>query len=464
MSFIEEKFAPFAKRMQAIGLPDVIIKTFEYYYTQLVEGHTGFIAETDIHPVENLPDVQTFAPHLEEVGEAALPKTILLKLNGGLGTNMGMEHAKTLLTAKQGLTFLDIIVWQARHAAIPLMLMNSFVTHKDSLTLLEHYPDMWKNIPLDFVQHRVPKITQIDLSPVNWPTNPDLEWCPPGHGDVYTALITTGILDILLQAGYEFAFVSNADNLGAVVDKAILGYFVENSLPFMMEVTDRTEADRKGGHLAQLPNGQLVLREAGQCPPTDYESFQDINHHKYFNTNNLWLNLKALKTHMVEQDNILKLPMIRNAKTVDARDNCSTPVYQLETAMGSAIAIFDGAQAVHVPRARFAPVKTTEDLLAVRSDIYILTTDFWVIPNPARQLKPITISLDHTYYHLIKDMETRFPHGAPSLLECQSLMVKGDIKFGQNIILKGDVQLINRTTQQVKIEDGAILTGESQWQ
>ncbi len=459
-----KRFAPFAKRMQDANLPEIVIKTFKHYYAQLAAGHTGFIPESDIQPVETLPDVKMFPSQLVQVGESALSKTILLKLNGGLGTNMGMKRAKTLLVAKNELTFLDIIVRQVRHAAIPLMLMNSFVTHEDSLTLLEQYPDMWRDIPLDFVQHKVPKITQESLSPVNWSANPDLEWCPPGHGDIYTALITSGMLEILLRAGYEYAFVSNADNLGAVIDKAILGYFAKNEIPFMMEVTDRTEADKKGGHLAQRPNGQLVLREAAQCHPNDRESFQDISRHKYFNTNNLWLNLKALKTVMARKNNILELPMIRNAKTVDSRDNNSTPIYQLETAMGSAIAIFEGAQAVHVPRTRFAPVKTTDDLLAVRSDVYLLTDEFWVIPNPARQLGTISINLDPDYYKLINDMEARFPNGTPSLLECQKLTIKGDIKFGRDVTLKGNVQLINQTNQQVEIENGAVITAEQRWE
>ena len=460
MTSSNNDFAPFAERMAAESLPNIAIKTFEYYYTQLVEGQTGLVPETDIVPVDSLPDVETFPSALANTGREALPKTVLLKLNGGLGTGMGLDKAKSLLTVKDGLSFLEIIAQQAQQASIPLVLMNSFSTQADSLAVLEQFAGLWNDIPLDFLQHKVPKVTQADFSPAIWPQNPDLEWCPPGHGDIYTALVTSGMLTTLLESGHEYVFVSNADNLGAVIDPAILGYFVENKLPFMMEVADRTEADKKGGHLAQLPNGQLILRESAQCPAPDMEAFQDITRHKYFNTNNLWLNLPALKELLSAKNNILGLPMIRNSKTVDPRNSTSTPVYQLETAMGSAIAVFEGAGAVRVPRTRFAPVKTTNDLLAVRSDAYILTEDFRVVQNPARKLGQVVVGLDSAYYKLIDDMEARFPHGVPSLIDCERLSIKGDIKFGRDVTVKGIVHLANGLDEQVEIEDGSILEGD----
>jgi UTP--glucose-1-phosphate uridylyltransferase len=364
------------------------------------------------------------------------------------------------LVVKDGLSFLEVTARQALQASVPLVLMNSFVTQNDSLTVLSRYPKLRRDIPLDFLQHKVPKVAQADLSPVKWPKDPDLEWCPPGHGDIYTALVTSGMLNTLLEAGYEYVFVSNVDNLGGVIEPAILGYFAQNNIPFMMEVADRTKIDKKGGHLAQLPNGQLILRESAQCPPDELDDFQDITRHKYFNTNNLWLNLPALKATLTARDNILGLPLIRNAKTVDPRDSNSMPVYQLETAMGSAISIFPDAQAIRVPRTRFAPVKTTNDLLLVRSDAYILTNDFQVNPNPKRQLGQLLINLDPTYYKLVTDLEARFPYGAPSLLDCERLTVRGDFKFGKNITMEGTLWLVNQTEKQIELEDGAVIKGE----
>jgi UTP--glucose-1-phosphate uridylyltransferase len=463
---MSDHFDAFGRRMRAEKLPDVFITVFADYYQQLVEGQTGLIPESEIRPVESLPDAETLPARLSNVGQAALAKTAVIKLNGGLGTSMGLEQAKSLLVVKEGLTFLDIIARQALSAGVPLVLMNSFATDADSWALLdERYPELQKrDVPLSFLQHKEPKVTQSDLSPAVWPQNPELEWCPPGHGDIYVALVTSGTLDALLDAGYEYAFVANVDNLGAVIDTAILGYFAENKFSFMMEVADRTEMDRKGGHVAgSASDGHFLLRESAQCPEGDMAAFQDISRHKYFNTNNLWLNLPALKRLLEERNYRLGLPMIRNAKTVDPRDNNSTAVYQLETAMGSAIAVFPGAQALRVPRRRFAPVKTTNDLLAVRSDAYTMTDDFRVVQNPARLTDQVLVTLDPVYFKFITDLNARFPHGAPSLVGCDRLSVQGDFKFGRDVVCTGTVWLINASDDQVEITDKTWLQGEQRW-
>ncbi|MDM8528129.1 UTP--glucose-1-phosphate uridylyltransferase [Anaerolineales bacterium HSG24] len=455
-----KNLALFVKKMKQAQSPEVVINVFEYYYNHLLAEKSNFICEVDIKRVETLPDAEQISEKLQETGQQALSKVVLLKLNGGLGTSMGLDKAKSLLTIKDDLTFLDIIARQALRISTPLVLMNSFNTRDDSLALLKKYPDLWGNIPLDFLQHKIPKIAQETLTPVSWPRNPALEWCPPGHGDIYPSLITSNLLELLLENGYEYAFVSNADNLGASINKAILGYFVHDNLPFMMEVTDRTEADKKGGHLAQRPDGQLLLRESAQCSAEDTSSFQNISRHKYFNTNNLWLNLPALKAILDRKNNILGLPMICNAKTVDPREADSTPVYQLETAMGSMIELFEDAQAIRVPRTRFAPVKTTNDLIAIRSDLYDFDQNYNVVLNPHRDTPLPTISLDPTYYKRVNDFEARFPDGVPSLVACQQLTIKGDIKFGGQVILKGNVTLVNETARQRYIEAGTVIIGE----
>jgi UTP--glucose-1-phosphate uridylyltransferase len=459
---VNADFTPFAERMRAAGLPDIVLRTFEYYYHQLAAGQTGLIAEGDITPVTALPDVETFGPALVEAGRAALSATILLKLNGGLGTGMGLDRAKSLLVVKDGLSFLDIIARQSLLSDVPLVLMDSFNTRADSLAALQRYPELARfGLPLDFVQHKVPKVVQADLTPVTWPADPDLEWCPPGHGDIYPALLTSGLLARLLTAGYRYAFVSNADNLGAVLDPAILGYFATEHLPFLMEVTERTAVDRKGGHLAQSrADGRLILRESAQCPPADMDAFQDIGRHRYFNTNNLWLDLRALAATLDARHGILGLPMIRNAKPVDPCDAESTPVYQLETAMGAAIELFSGAGAVRVPRPRFAPVKTNDDLLVIRSDAYVLTDDWQIMLNPARRLPdPPVVRLDPRFYRLIDDLDARFPDGPPSLVDCEQLAVQGDVRFGRGVACRGAVTVSNAGPAQTTIADGAVIQG-----
>lgn len=454
-------FTPFAKKMQAEHLPEIVIRTFRRYYEQLAAGETGLIPEADIRPSASLPDLERLPGDLAGIGRAALTHTVVVKLNGGLGTGMGLERAKTLLTVKDGLTFLDIIARQALRAGVPLVLMNSFATRDDSLAALAKYPELSGRIPLDFVQHKVPKVLAADLTPAAWPQEPGLEWCPPGHGDIYTALLTSGLLDTLLAHGYTYAFVANADNLGAQLDPRILGYFASQELPFLMEVADRTPVDRKGGHLAQRrEDGRFILRESAQCPAEDMDAFQDIARHRYFNTNNLWLNLPVLKRLLDARAGVLGLPLIRNGKTLDPRDPASPAVYQLETAMGAAIGLFERAGALRVPRARFAPVKACDDLLAVRSDAYVLTPDWQVVANPARTLPgPPVVSLEPRYFKLIDDLEARFPFGPPSLADCERLSVRGDLRFGRDVVCRGAAEVINETGEQGTIPDGQVVAG-----
>jgi len=439
----DERFSPIEALMRAEGLPALAIDTFRHYHRLLVEGETGLLAEDDISPVINLPDAEEFTDALDALGRQHLKQTVFLKLNGGLGTSMGLEQAKSLLIVREGLSFLDIIARQAMGAGIPLLLMNSFSTDEDSLNALARWPELAHgDLPLSFLQHKVPKLTRDTLEAASFPDDPDQAWCPPGHGDLYTALLTSGTLDKLRSAGFRYAFVSNSDNLGATLDPALLGHMVAHRLPFMMEVTDRTEADKKGGHLAlRASDGQLILRERAQCPGDALEAFEDIHRHRYFNTNNIWLDLDALAAQLTATDGVLALPMIRNAKTVDPRDPASTPVYQLETAMGSAIAIFPGAGAVRVPRSRFAPVKTTSDLLAIRSDAYVLTDDHRVVLDPERTLPAPVVDLDPAFYRKIDDLEARFPVGPPSMRLCTHFVVRGDITFGGHVLLEKDVEI-----------------------
>src|SRR6185295_10835339 len=268
---------------------------------------------------------------------------------------------------------------------------------------------------------------------------PSLEWCPPGHGDLYTALVTSGMLAALLERGFEYAFMANADNLGAVLDTRILAWMRDEQVPFAMEVTDRTEADRKGGHIARRrADGRLVLRETAQTPKEDLESLQDIGRHRYVNTNNLWIDLRALDAAMRERNGVLGLPMIRNQKTVDPGDKSSPAVFQIETAMGAAIEVFEGARALRVPRTRFAPVKTTDDLLVLRSDVYELTDDARVVLAGGRTDVPF-VALDPGYFKLLRDYDARFPEGEPSLVECDRFEVEGDVRFGANVVARGNV-------------------------
>jgi UTP--glucose-1-phosphate uridylyltransferase len=451
------------EKMRAEGVAEAAIRAFEHYYRQLEAGETGLMPEASIEPVKDVPALDEL-PDDPEAQRDALQHAIVLRLNGGLGTSMGLQRAKSLLEAKDGLSFLDVIARQVlalrrRHdAPVPLVLMNSFSTREDSLEALGRYPELESGIPLDFVQNKEPKVRVDDLMPVEWPENPALEWCPPGHGDLYTALVTSGLLEDLLERGYEHAFVANSDNLGAVLEPRILAWMRAERIPFLMEVTGRTEADRKGGHVARRrEDGRLALRETVQTPEEDLEALQDIARHPYVNTNNLWVDLRALAAAMRERDDVLGLPMIRNEKTVDPTDKSSPAVYQLETAMGAAIQVFEGARALSVPRTRFASVKTTDDLLALRSDAYRLTEDANVVLAPERDGKVPFVALDSDHFKLMRDFDERFPAGPPSLARCDRFVVEGDVRFGAGVVARGDVTVRQEGDEPLAIDDGAVL-------
>jgi UTP--glucose-1-phosphate uridylyltransferase len=333
--------------------------------------------------------------------------------------------------------------------------MNSFYTQEDSLEALASHPELESGVPADFVQHKEPKLLVDGLEPVSWPDDPALEWCPPGHGDLYTALLTSGMLDALLDGGFRYAFISNSDNLAAVLEPRVLAWIAREEIPFVMEVTDRTEADRKGGHIAARPGGGYLLRETAQTPEEDLDALQDISRHRYVNTNNLWVDLSVLRDVLRSRDGVLGLPLIVNRKTVDPGDKSSPEVFQLETAMGAAVGVFDGARPLRVPRRRFSPVKTTEDLLALRSDAYVLGEGSGVELDPRRDGTPPVIDLDDGCFKKLADFDARFGAGAPSLVDCERLAVEGDVSFGRDVVVRGRVTVSGPR----EIEDGAVLEG-----
>ncbi|MGC4110854.1 MAG: UTP--glucose-1-phosphate uridylyltransferase [Nocardioides sp.] len=444
-------------KMADAGIDPVAIETFAHYYRLLEHGETGMISEDSIEPLdsESLADVEV----ADEVASAALRTTAVIKLNGGLGTSMGMERAKSLLCVRKGMSFLDVIARQVLHlrelhdAPLPLLFMNSFRTSEDTMDALARYSDLAvEGLPLEFLQNREPKLRVDDLTPVTWLRDPDLEWCPPGHGDLYTALSGTGLLKTLLEQGYDRVFVSNSDNLGAVPDARIAGWFAEAGAPFAIEAVRRTPSDKKGGHFARRKSdGRIVLRETAQTSQQDQAALADLDRHRFCSTNNLWFDLRAMTEALESRRGILGLPMIRNVKNVDPSDSSTPEVIQIETAMGAAIEVFEGARTIEVGRDRFVPVKTTNDLLVLRSDVYDVGSDF--VLDPAAD-SPY-VELDPAYYKLVPEFERRFPEGAPSLRAATSLKVQGDWTFGAKVKVVGDVTL--QTGAAERVETGSVL-------
>jgi UTP--glucose-1-phosphate uridylyltransferase len=431
-------------KMSDAGVDPTAIEVFAHYFRQLELGETGKIPESTIEPhgMDALADVEV----PDDVAADAIRHTAVIKLNGGLGTSMGMDRAKSLLCVRRGLSFLDIIARQVLHlrneydAPLPLMFMNSFRTSADTMAALERYETLpVDGLPLEFLQNKEPKLLVDTLEPVRHDKDPDLEWCPPGHGDLYTALLGTGLLDKLIEAGYRHVFVSNSDNLGAVPDARVAGWFAQSGAPFAIEAVRRTPSDRKGGHFARRKaDGRIVLRESAQTLDSDREALADLARHRYMSTNNLWFDLVAMKQALQARDGVLGLPLIRNEKHVDPADHSTPKVIQIESAMGAAIEIFEGAMTIEVGRDRFVPVKTTDDLLVLRSDVYDLGTDF-VLDQAAADVP--YVGLDPDFFRLVGEFDKRFPDGAPSLREATSFVVDGDWTFERGVAIKGEVTL-----------------------
>jgi UTP--glucose-1-phosphate uridylyltransferase len=417
-------------KMRAAGVSDVGVRAFARLYGLLAAGDRGVVDSDELEPVGSVASLGDL-----EDGVAPAGRTVMIRLNGGLGTTMGLSGPKSLVEIKPGVTFLDVIARQVLAGRLPLVLMNSYATREPSLAALERHGGLSGDLPADFLQHREPRLRAADLQALD-------EWCPPGHGDLYAALYASGTLAEMIARGYRYALVANADNLGAVPEPRIPGWMAREGIPFVMEVVEGTAADRKGGHIA-LRDGRLVLRDTAQAP--DDGSFTDFERWRFYNSNNLWMDLERLAELLEDHGGVLPLPLIVNRKG---------EALQLETAMGSAIGVIDGARALHVPRTRFAPVKSTDDLLLVRSDAYELFEDGRLLPADGVAGGTV-VALDPEYYGTLHDLERRFPCGPPAMRRCTRLTVRGDVVFGRDVELVGDVELRG----PARIPDGAVLGG-----
>jgi UDP-N-acetylglucosamine pyrophosphorylase len=448
-----------AEKMLAAGSHELHVRAFLLNHQNATK--TGTIPESEIIPAADIPSLQT----LNVTGRPELiDQTVVLKLNGGLGTSMGLSKAKSLLPVKDGNTFLDFIAQQVLafrrkyKCDLRFMLMNSFSTSDDTKQFLAKYPEFTGekfDKEVEVMQGKTPKISQTTLRPATLDTAPDHEWCPPGHGELYCSLESSGKLNELLEKGYKYMFVSNSDNLGATLDLQLLTYLADHGHGFIMEVCDRTEADKKGGHLARhKETGTLLLRESAQCADEDTKEFQNITKHRYFNTNNLWISLPALRQALDKHNGVLPLPTIRNSKTIDPTDSKTEKVYQLETAMGTAISLFDNATAVVVPRTRFAPVKTCSDLLALSSDAYRETEERTLELLQERRGQPPVVSLEDKHYKFVDQFQTLIEKGVPSLRNCERISVVGPIRFASGVVVEGATKFVNEDTETKEVPAG----------
>lgn len=394
--------------------------------------------------------------------KANLNKLVVIKLNGGLGTSMGCQGPKSTITVRDDLTFLDLTIRQLEHinltyeTNVPLVLMNSFNTDEETNKIINKYNHIKVKI-FTFNQSRYPRIDRDNLLPIarSAAYQGDIAeaWYPPGHGDLYESLNNSGLLDMFIKEGKEYMFVSNSDNLGAGVDLNILNYLMdveaEKKAPeFLMEVTDKTRADVKGGTLVNY-DGKLRLLEIAQVPKDHVDEFKSVSKFKIFNTNNLWINIRAVRRVLDEE--ALHMEIIVNHKTTDKGIN----VIQLETASGAAIKSFNGAIGINVPRSRFLPVKTTSDLLLIMSNLFTQKKGYLGM-NPLRSFPSVPLVKLGNIFSKVSEFLKRFGN-IPDCLELDHLTVSGDVTFGKGVILRGTVIIIANHGDRIDIPAGSIL-------
>ncbi|MDQ7782732.1 MAG: UTP--glucose-1-phosphate uridylyltransferase [Desulfomonilaceae bacterium] len=406
-------------------------------------------ADLLLSPPSNAEDLRA----LHDRGVSLLSQAVVIKLNGGRSTTMGGEVPKGALTAKDGLSYLEIIIHQMRcferqwQVHVPLVLMNSFFTHAATMEIVNR-----ADFPvLTFLQNPVPRLVEDTLAPLS--TGTDEDWAPAGHGDVYTGLLLSGLLEKLRSEGRRWAFISNLDNLAAHLDPFIPGLMERDDIEFLLEVTDRTAHDRKGGTLV-VRNGGLYLLEIAQVSDADRDLFMDVNLFRVFNTNNVWVDLDALDP--VVRGNSLDLPIIRNRKTV-----AGTRVIQLETAMGAAIGSFDRSRGLRVGRDRFFPTKKVEDLFVLQSDACVLDSLFRLRKNPERSEslshRP-AVSFSPEFLDSPLRMTDRFADpSSVSLVDAESLWVSGDVFFERDVKIEGNVKIVPPPATRLTIPSGTVL-------
>ncbi len=406
-------------------------------------------------PDENflIPYAALKTPDVKAIKED-LSKVSVCKLNGGLGTSMGCQSPKSTIIVREGKSFLDLIVDQLCEVErdfgvqVPLILMNSFYTYEATQKVIEKYHDRL-NIKT-FQQNRFPRLLEDSCQPLSEEEFGREAWYPPGHGDFYACIFEMGFLDRLLEQGREVLFVANADNLGAVIDPGILHHMLENDIPFLIEMTPKTPADVKGGTLYQ-EGDQVKLLEIASVPEEHKDEFCSQRKFKVFNTNNIWINLWHLRAQL--EKGPLDLNVIVNRKALGGKN-----IVQLETAIGSAVECFPGAVGVTVSRERFLPVKKTDDLLLVQSDLFVLNKGR-LIRNPDRkqaELPPVKLG---GHFTDLKDFQERIP-SVPGLLDLESLEVEGDVRFGKAVQLKGKIKL-TANDEPMMISDGSVLHNET---
>ena len=393
-------------------------------------------------PYENLPDPSDPSGLLNQL--------VVCKLNGGLGTTMGCTFPKSLIVCQNNQTFFDITIDQIKEfnekykVDVPLVLMQSFYTDELMRPSIEKAQSSGVRV-LAYNQNKFPRIYEDTLEPVPKDDKAPLaEWNPPGHGDVFHCLRDSGLLDKFIQEGKKYMFISNIDNLGARIDLKILNKIASENRSYAAETVAKTPDDWKGG-MPILYKGRVKLLETAQVPNGHMDDFCNVKIFDIFNSNNMWINLPKLKESL--DNGSLVLDVIKNRKVYNGKN-----VIQLEAAAGSAIQSFPDSISVKVPRRRFLPVKSCNELLLMRSDLYKRTGAEFLL-NPERGNDTLPSLKLSSFFTKVQDFEPRFQY-PPSIVHLNNLVVEGDVVFGKNITLEGNVTFKCPEGQKWTVPDG----------
>lgn len=449
---VDSGVSKFASEISPLGLsPGAEKKLISMFKSAFTPGNSEKL-EIDWSKVIPLTDKEMVPydalPEPEDVQEI-LSKLVVIKLNGGLGTTMGCTYPKSLVTLRNGKTFFDFVVEQIKYfnekysVDVPLVLMNSFNTESQMERVLQKVEGVRI---LTYNQNKFPRIYLDTLEPVpKKADDPISMWNPPGHADVYHCLKDSGLLDQFLSEGKKYIMISNIDNLGSRIDLKILNKMLQDNISYAAEVTDKTPEEWKGG-MPIYYEGHLKLLETAQVPKDHMNDYIAIS---YFHANNLWVNLEKLKEAL--NSDTLKIDVMKNQKVFEGKK-----IVQLESACGSAIQSFADSVAIKIPRRRFLPVKACNELLLMRSDLYIYHPNGEFLLNEKRTVKGLPAVALGPEFQKVEDFEKRIPF-PPSIYNLQSLKVTGDVTFGKGVTLEGAIEIHAPNGAAIHVPDGKCL-------
>lgn len=383
-------------------------------------------------PYDNL------APLPQDVEETRklLDKFVVLKVDDASGRNMGLEGSKSAIDMCDGKTFLDFIINQIQNlnskygCSVPFLIFNKNSTHDSTSKVLENYSESSINVRT-LKQGESPDLT------LSGGHSSQEEVHPFDDGDIFRSLMIGGTLDLLLSQGKEYILVMKSDNVATVIDPSILNHLMTNDIDYCMEVTP--------SHSFNLILNPMNFKLQ------DIARNQDKNlrgNFKLIDTTNMWVSLRAIK--MLFDSNKLKLKKPSISKAID---DDQTLLQEADT--GPAIQFFDDVVGVSLPESRFLSLDATSDLLILQSDLYACREG--VLTRNSARTNPLNPVIDlGPEFEKIGDFQSRFK-SIPSMIELDSLVVRGDVWFGANITLKGLVTIAAKPGLKLEIPDGLVI-------